>query len=128
VFSSGPNQGLGALDIGFELTKASPFWQLAIRRPHDGIVEESSVDLGDSNEGSRFSERCATCDGQPNAGRYAHINHLDCKELDHVTIQSADRTTTLIADICRYPDLDAWRSAVGPQPRVKIRPPVTRPI
>jgi len=106
----GQSAGLKVLNLGFELTKALPFWTTGLGKPHDGIVEESSVYLGARVPG-RESERLGTCQCRPNCGGYVHVFHnQEHKEVDHVTVQSSETTALILADILKFPTLADWRN------------------
>jgi pimeloyl-ACP methyl ester carboxylesterase len=114
--------GLRALDLGFELLQAIPHWRVGLRRPHDGIVEASSVYLGNEG-GARFSERNATCNGEPNCGAYLHIEHLNYREEDHVSMHIAEQTITILRELFLATSTDAWRSSVVDTEPYDFRPP-----
>jgi hypothetical protein len=87
----GPSRGIGLVPLAMELFKAHPCWSVGLEKPHDGIVEESSVYLGDRGAVTHRSERRATCAGTPNCGPYIHVRHHDLRRESHVTIQMSDR-------------------------------------
>ena len=101
---------LALLGSIFEMISAHPGWSIPLERPHDGIVEESSVYLG--GEVIPISERRATCEGKPGRGPYAHVRHDDHMEESHVTIQEAECTATILASFLETRDFDAWREAI----------------
>jgi hypothetical protein len=103
------SRGIGLVPLAMELLKAHPCWRVGLRKPHDGIVEESSVFLGNRGSVTRRSERRATCRGVANCGPYVHVRHDDFLRESHVTIQAADRTAAILADLLMCPSLDDWR-------------------
>ena len=90
---------IALVPLSMELLKAHPCWTVQLKRPHDGIVEESSVFLGTRDIVTRRSERTLTCEGEPDCGPYAHLVHPDFPRESHVTIQAADRTASILADL-----------------------------
>jgi pimeloyl-ACP methyl ester carboxylesterase len=125
----GTSLGLRALNLAFEFSQAMPLWHAGLERPHDGIVEEKSVFMGDDDEASRFSERTATCNGDEGGGVYLHIKHMDYRKEDHVTVQRADRTIEILKSLLDSPRVADWRRDNSPngyslKPRPVILPPV----
>ncbi len=100
---------LKAVNLVMELSRAIPLAHVGLSQPHDGIVEENSVCLSPMVS-SRFSER------QDLAGdvdpRYLHILHPDYREVDHVTIQSADRTIEVLKELLPAKTANEWRLQV----------------
>jgi pimeloyl-ACP methyl ester carboxylesterase len=110
-FQSGPpgtSRGLRVLNLAMEFSAAMPLARIALRQPHDGIVEENSVYLIPT-VASRFSERKRTPADGPKLGRYVHITHPDYLRVDHVTVQSAPRTLTILKDLLNCESVDQWR-------------------
>ena len=101
---------IGLLPLGFEFLKAHPCWRVRLDKPHDGIVEESSVFMGDRGAVTRRSERRATCSGSTTGGPYMHILHDAFNRESHITIQSADQTATIIAELLTCPTIGAWQA------------------
>jgi hypothetical protein len=96
---------IALVPLSMELLKAHPCWTVQLKRPHDGIVEESSVFLGSRDIVTRYSERALTCEGEPDCGPYAHVVHRDFRRESHVTIQVADRTASILAALLDSPAL-----------------------
>jgi pimeloyl-ACP methyl ester carboxylesterase len=107
----GASRGIGLAPLTMELFKAHPCWSVGLEKPHDGIVEESSVYLGNRGSVTRRSERRATCKNVPDCGPYIHIRHDDFRQESHVTIQEADRTAAILAELFKSRTLAEWRSA-----------------
>ena len=82
-----------------------------LKLPHDGIVEEENVRL--SSSPSRFSERPFVGNGSPQSGPYAHVTHPALKKIDHVTVQSCEKTIELVSQLITAPDLKTWREQLA---------------
>lgn len=98
---------IGGVPFVLEFLKALPGFGIGLERPHDGIVEASSVYLGGSD--TRRSERMAMCGGASGGGEYCHVNHPDYRKENHVTLQGADRTAEILIGILSSPSVRAWR-------------------
>ena len=107
----GASRGIGLAPLAMELFKALPGWSVGLEKPHDGIVEESSVYLGNRGSVTRRSERRATCNKVPNCGSYVHVCHDDFRQESHVTIQTADRTAAILAELFKSRTIAEWRSS-----------------
>lgn len=108
----GSSFGLGALQTLFQVSELLPFWKANLTKPHDGIVEESSVYMG-SDIASRFTERLSACAHVPKAGPYLHIIHRSHKDADHVMIHNTDTTAKIIAQILNSPNLETYRETLS---------------
>jgi len=95
--------------LAMELLTAIYGEPIGLNRPHDGIVEEDSVFLGNRGAVTRNSERRQTCEKVPGCGPYLHVRHDDFLEHSHVTIQKSDKTAEIIASVLGEPDLETWR-------------------
>jgi pimeloyl-ACP methyl ester carboxylesterase len=103
---------MGVLPLAFDLiSQAHPAWRIGLEMPHDGIVEESSVYLGNRGGVNRRSERLATCRGSSRGGPYLHVRHRDFDRESHVTIQKAERTARILYEILTSPTLRDWKDA-----------------
>jgi pimeloyl-ACP methyl ester carboxylesterase len=113
LMTASASRRIGLAPLAMELFKAHPCWSVGLERPHDGIVEESSVYLGnrDDKHKTRRSERRATCAGTPHCGPYIHVRHDDLRLESHVTIQTSDRTAAILAGLFKSPTIKAWRDA-----------------
>jgi pimeloyl-ACP methyl ester carboxylesterase len=112
--------GLRALSVLFGIMKAIPGMNTELQLPHDGIVEERCVRL--SGEPDHISERPATGQGKTPFAPYLHIIHRDYKSVDHVTVQKADRTIALLAELLRSPDLEDWRTTLSRRGEFNLYP------
>ena len=115
----GTSPGLRGLAILFGLLQAVPGMKAELRIPHDGIVEARCVQLSSSPE--YFSERPAVGLGRQ-AAPYLHIMHPDYEAVDHVTIQRADRTISLLAELLAAPDLETWRLSLAERGEFNLVP------
>ena len=105
-----PSRLIGLLPLGMEFLKAHPCWRVRLDKPHDGIVEESSVFMGDRGGVTRRSERKATCNGSTTGGAYMHVLHDDLTQESHITIQSADQTASIIAGLLKWQTIEKWKA------------------
>ena len=103
---------MATVPLAMELITAHPGWRIGLRQPHDGIVEESSVFMGNRADSNRRSERLATCRGTGTAP-YVHIRHPKFRKESHVTIQRAEQTAEIIAELLKPTDLQQWRAKYG---------------
>jgi pimeloyl-ACP methyl ester carboxylesterase len=93
------------------LMRMLPGMHIELHIPHDGIVEERCVRL--SGEPGNFSERPYSGAGGPAGAPYLHLTHPDYNLEDHVTVQKANRTIQLLADLLQTPDLLKWRAQLA---------------
>jgi pimeloyl-ACP methyl ester carboxylesterase len=110
----GGNAGLSALDVGMNLLKLFPLWKVGLERPHDGIVEASSVDLG-ARQGGVFSERSVDCNENGKAAKYVHAEHKQHLHSTHIQVHTAKATADLIKLLLLSPDLASWRQGIRDQ-------------
>jgi pimeloyl-ACP methyl ester carboxylesterase len=114
---SGTSGGLRKLAIFLSILQAGPGMKVELRLPHDGIVEERSVRL--SSEPDLFSERPYA---QPPYAPYLHVTHPDYHAVDHVTVQQADRTIQLLAELLTAQDLETWRQSLAARGECNLFP------
>jgi len=112
--------GLRALAVFFGILQAIPGLKTELRIPHDGIVEECCVRL--SGDPTHFSERPAAGSGQTPFGPYLHLTHPDYEAVDHVTVQRAERTIALLAELLSTPDLESWRKSLAARGEFNLYP------
>jgi pimeloyl-ACP methyl ester carboxylesterase len=111
------SRAMTMMNLGAEwLTLTLPGAAVRVTRPHDGIVEASSVRM-DSDESGRYSEKHASIHNprfkQPPT--YAHIEHgIRSKELTHVTIQKDQLMIDVVKGILLAGGAAAWRDGLGP--------------
>jgi pimeloyl-ACP methyl ester carboxylesterase len=104
--------GFAALNMTTELIMAAPLWRVALRKPHDGIVEAVSNGLIPCGAG-RMSEKCGTINDPARFGRtYAHVNHERCSELTHVAIQHDDEIINLVKNLCAASSIVSWHEGL----------------
>lgn len=119
-----------AAGVGFRAANAAlgilnliPGLSTRFSLPHDGIVEEKSVDML-SETSEQFSER--KCVGVNQNGQYAylHIRHTDYREVNHVQIQSAQRTVEILKDLLTRQRASDWRTKLAPGQAYTFNPEV----
>jgi pimeloyl-ACP methyl ester carboxylesterase len=116
----GTSAALRALAISMEFLSMIPGMHAELRIPHDGIVEERCVRL--SSEPDYFSERPAVGSGRRSPAPYLHITHPDYEDVDHVTVQHADRTIMLLAELLVAKDLETWRESLAVRGEFNLLP------
>jgi hypothetical protein len=90
------------------LLAVTPLWRVALRKPHDGIVEAVSNSLIPCEAG-RTSEKCPAINHSGRFGKtYAHITHVRCSDLTHVTTQHDEVIIDLVKNIVGFESISAW--------------------
>jgi pimeloyl-ACP methyl ester carboxylesterase len=100
--------GLRLLSVTMAIMRAMPGMHAELETPHDGIVEESCVRL--SSKPDHFSERPAV---RPHYAPYVHLTHPDYHAVDHVTVQQADRTISVLAQLLEAPSMESWQAGLA---------------
>jgi pimeloyl-ACP methyl ester carboxylesterase len=106
-----PSRRLTVLNVGLDLFLPSA--AIRISRPHDGIVEESSVSMLPSGSNARWSEKDASITDR-NPPTYAHIAHATRnRELTHVMIHRDEKIIDMIKGILLSGSVQTWRDSLG---------------
>lgn len=87
--------------------------EVKIDRPHDGIVEEQSVNLETSVTG-RISEKSVTIEKAPRFGcTYCHVAPVTMRDRAHMGIQRDAKTAATIKGIMAAGSILAWEKGLG---------------
>lgn len=109
---------IGTLVI--RVLSASPFTEATIERPHDGIVEEDSVNLNTS-EADLFSEKKISIQDPAQFGRtYGHIRPRSALECSHMTIQADAKVADAIKGILMSGDVVTWAASLSMADRTRF--------
>jgi pimeloyl-ACP methyl ester carboxylesterase len=110
------SRALSLMNLGAEwLVLAFPSAGVHIDRPHDGIVEATSVSLFTSEPG-RWSEKTASIldPALQQPPTCAHIEHAyQNRQLTHVTLQQDDLMIDIVMGILQHGGAQAWRDQLG---------------
>jgi pimeloyl-ACP methyl ester carboxylesterase len=117
IFEMLPQKAFSGLEIAGELLDAmGPLFRVRLQRPHDGIVEESSVCLVPSEPGSRWSEKQNVINNPDlvKAAAYGHLHHDRCEDLTHVDVHADPVLLALTARLVGADSLEQWRRGWTP--------------
>ena len=87
-----------------------PFGEIEIERPHDGIVEESSVSM--MPKASRVSEKNAALQQPGLDAHYCHAVPVSMRQRAHMGIQHDAATAETIKEIMLAGGADTWKKAL----------------
>jgi pimeloyl-ACP methyl ester carboxylesterase len=95
-----------------KVLKAWPLSEIEIERPHDGIVEESSVNL-DTSEKGRLSEKNVPISEPARYGHsYCHVMMGAMRKRTHMGIQKDPQTATAIKGIMLAGSVTTWNDGL----------------
>ena len=95
-----------------KVLKAWPLSEIEIERPHDGVVEESSVNL-QSTDKARLSEKNVPIRESAKYGHsYCHVVLKAMRERTHMGIQQDPETATAIKGIMLAGSATSWNDAL----------------
>ncbi len=87
--------------------------KISMKRPHDGIVEERSVNFVPARSG-RWSEKTRSINHlQPSEKSYLHASHSSADNLSHTTIIHDATIIELILDLVSSESLPQWLSSLA---------------
>lgn len=89
-----------------------PLWKLSLRKPHDGIVEETSNSLFPANAWRRSEKRAAIRRASEGWFSYSHVVADRCVELSHVTLQKDKEIIDLVKSLLLAQTLPAWHQSL----------------
>ena len=96
-----------------KVLKAWPLSEIEIERPHDGVVEESSVNL-QSTDRARLSEKNVPIRESARYGHsYCHVVLKAMRERTHMGIQQDPETATAIKGIMLAGSATSWNDALS---------------
>jgi pimeloyl-ACP methyl ester carboxylesterase len=110
------SRSLALLNLGADwLVLAFPSAAVHVDRPHDGIVEATSVSLFTDTPGY-WSEKYASIHDPalrepPTCAHIEHRSHF--RELTHLTLQQDDLVTDIVKGILRHGSVREWRNQLG---------------
>ena len=95
-----------------KVLKAWPLSEIEIERPHDGVVEESSVNL-QSTDRARLSEKNVPIRESAKYGHsYCHVVLKAMRERTHMGIQQDAETATAVKGIMLAGSATSWNDAL----------------
>jgi pimeloyl-ACP methyl ester carboxylesterase len=116
----GPDRSALPFTVGTLAVKVMSLWpysEIEIERPHDGIVEESSVSLIPRDAGL-LSEKNSSIQDPTTFGRtYCHATPISALDRTHMTIHRDDSFAEAIKGIVLADNVVAWRDALSPTVR-----------
>jgi pimeloyl-ACP methyl ester carboxylesterase len=100
--------GFATLNLVTELLMAAPLWRVALKQPHDGIVEAVSNSLIPCAAG-RKSEKCESINDPARFGKtYLHLTHERCSDLTHVMIQQDPTIIEIVKNLSLADTIVDW--------------------